>query len=188
MIPDAVAAVDPECDRAAVAGICAFLSEAYREAAGRVDETGYRRWAPCLVHGDWHPGNLLYQQRVVVSVLDFDSGRLENRMADVANAALQFSMKMGKVESPEDWPDGLSIRLMKGLLIGYNQAAPRPITPEERRALPWLMIEALILESVLPIARVGLFGQINGLTFLQMVERKIRWIKPHVEKIVSLTE
>ena len=187
-IPETVAAVDPECDQKALADTCAFLGAAYREAAERASAAGYRQWPPCILHGDWHPGNLIYRDKVVVSVLDFDSARLEPRMADLANAALQFSMKMGNAESPQTWPDGLSTRLVKNLLRGYNQAAPRPVTFEERRALPWLMIEALILESVAPIAAAGLFGQINGLTFLQMVERKVRWIGPKAEKIISLSE
>lgn len=183
MVPSALETSTPDADPLKAQATCAFLAEAYQRAAAKVDDAGFRSWPPCLLHGDWHPGNLLYRERVVVSVLDFDSARQETRMADVANAALQFSMKMSKAESPEEWPEGLDLNLIGYLLRGYNQAAGRPIQPEERKALPWLMIEALILESVVPIAATGMFGGINGLTFLQMVESKVRWIVPKADEI-----
>jgi hypothetical protein len=50
---------------------------------------------------------------------------------------------------------------------------------DEYGALPWLMIEALVVESVIPIAATGRFGPIEGTTFLQAVLRKVRWIAEH---------
>ena len=176
-IPETVAAVDPECDQKALADTCAFLGAAYREASERAGAAGYRQWPPCILHGDWHPGNLIYRDKVVISVLDFDSARMEPRMADVANAALQFSMKMTKPDAPESWPERLDVRRIRALLKGYDLAASKPVSADERQTLPWLIIEALILESVLPIAATGRFARLSGSSFLKMVERKVRCLQ-----------
>jgi len=51
--------------------------------------------------------------------------------------------------------------------------------------IPWLMIEALVAESALPIAATGSFGRIEGYGFLQMIERKVRWVRQHVTQLVQ---
>jgi Ser/Thr protein kinase RdoA (MazF antagonist) len=162
-----------------------YLSQAYRGAAQRVVELGYAHWAPCILHGDWHPGNLLYRDQSVVAVLDFDSARIETRMADVANGALQFAIRMGSPDDVRDWPDDLDIERIRRFVAGYQAACGQRLGPDERAALPWLMIEALILESIMPIAGAGAFANIDGLTFLQMVERKVRWITPAATTITT---
>jgi Ser/Thr protein kinase RdoA (MazF antagonist) len=150
-----------------------------------VTDAGYADWEQVLVHGDWHPGNLLYRDGAIVAVLDFDSARLEPRLSDVANAALQFSMQMQRPEDPASWPDGFDARRIRSLLRGYDQARAAAVTPEERQALPWLMVEALIVESVIPIAATGTFARVSGAAFLQMVERKVRWLRPRQRKLVD---
>jgi len=184
-IPRAVRLVEPGIDLPAIKETCTFLHQAYRRSARRVNEAGYDHWAPCLLHGDWHPGNLLFRQGEVVSVIDFDSARLETRVADVANAALQFSMEMDGGKPPEEWAASLNTELLRGLLTGYDQAAAHPLGPDERAGIPWLMIEALILESVVPIAKTGMFGRLKGSCFLQMVEKKVRWILIHSETTLA---
>ena len=187
-IPDAVLAREPQADRKALFRAVEVLGNVYARAVGSVNETGFRSWPKGIIHGDWHPGNLLYGGRKVVAVLDFDSARLEPRVADVANAALQFSMKMVASDNLDQWPEGLDVDRIRGLVRGYDRAAPRPLTAGELRAVPWLMIEALIVESVLPIAATGSFGRISGSGFLQVVERKVHWIAPRSAQLVRFLE
>ncbi|MHC4948270.1 MAG: phosphotransferase enzyme family protein [Planctomycetota bacterium] len=182
-IPDAVAAVEPGIDGHALEMTCASLAETYREAVARVEQVGYRDWRPCLLHGDWHPGNLLFREGEVVAVLDFDSARMEPRLIDVANGALQFSMRMSRAEQPLAWPPGMDAHRIRALVAGYDQASGAPLDPDERRALPWLMAEALIVESVIPIAATGSFARISGSEFLEMVRRKIEWLRPRAQKL-----
>jgi len=59
----------------------------------------------------------------------------------------------------------------------YDQVGGCVLTRAEIRALPWLMIEALIAEAVILIATTGLFAQMNGFGFLEMIERKVRWLQ-----------
>ncbi len=54
--------------------------------------------------------------------------------------------------------------------------------------MPYLMCEAMIAEAVLPIAATGSFGRMQGFPFLQMIERKVRWVLGHVEQLASVLQ
>ena len=186
LIASAVHAVEPHADRHAVDQTADYLRRAYRDAAQRADNLGFRGWSKRVVHGDWHPGNLLFKEREIIGVLDFDSSRMEPAAVDVANAALQFSMQMTNPDQPATWPDGLDHRMIRCILRGYDDAAQRPLSAEERQSVPWLMIEALIIESIVPIAATGSFARIAGSAFLQMIERKVKWIRPRALKLAAI--
>ena len=184
-IPDAVGVLEPLEDRATLARTCAFLNKTYNDAAKRASKCGYASWPKTIIHGDWHPGNLLFNESTIAAVLDFDSARLEPRMADIANAVLQFSMRMAWPDDPDNWPPGLDVERVRALVCGYHDTAGGRLTDEELTALPWLVVEALIMESVVPIAVTGSFGRIRASAFLRMVDREIRWIVPRAAKLVS---
>jgi hypothetical protein len=48
------------------------------------------------------------------------------------------------------------------------------------------MVEALIAEAVFPIAASGSFGRMDGLPFLQLVQRKIYWMQRNADRLVQL--
>lgn len=184
----AIRRVEPDADRDALRELTAFLGDAYDDAADRVDELGYGDWAKSLLHGDWHPGNLMYRGGNVVGVLDFDSARLEPRMSDVANGALQFSIRMSEADRPLGWPPGFDIRRIEVFLREYDSTSGERLTARERRSLPWLITEALIVESVVPIAATGRFSHVRGSHFLGMVRDKIQWLRPRAAKLVRYLE
>ncbi|MCP3904007.1 MAG: phosphotransferase [Planctomycetes bacterium] len=184
-IPEVVGARNPAVSHEAIASICSHLGEAYHHAAERAEAAGLGTWPQRAIHGDWHPGNLLFLDGRVVGVIDFDSARMAPRLIDVANGALQFSMIMNDPDEPDRWPDGLDVKRMRALLAGYDHESDAAITPGEREALPWLILEALILESVIPIADTGRFARLDGAAFLRMTERKVRWLKPRTAKLVE---
>ena len=62
------------------------------------------------------------------------------------------------------------------------------VSQGEIQSIPWLMIEALIAEAVFPIAATGSFVRIDGLAFLQMVQRKVYWMQRNAEKLAQLAE
>lgn len=70
----------------------------------------------------------------------------------------------------------------------YDQVGGCVLTRAEIRALPWLMIEALIAEAVILIAVTGSFAQMNGFGFLEMIERKVRWLQKHPQLTQILEE
>lgn len=160
-----------------------FLHETYKYAAQRVEAEGLDQWPRQIVHADWHPGNMLFRDNRVVAVIDYDAARLLQRVIDVANGALQFSI-VGGEDDVSKWPDYIDESRFKRFIRGYDEVML--LSQAEIRAIPWLMIEALIAEAVFPIAANGTFGRHDGKAFLQMVQRKVIWFRRTAEKLVEL--
>ncbi len=87
-LPKIVCDIEPDVDVTALEETCQLLRAAYRNATDTVRNIGLDPASRLVIHGDWHPGNLLYRDSAIVAVLDFDSARIEPRIIDVANAAL----------------------------------------------------------------------------------------------------
>lgn len=149
------------------------LRSIYDASSSHVNELGFDSWPEQVVHGDWHPGNMLFSARRIVAVLDFDSVKLARGVTDLANAMLQFSIVAGR-PNPADWPDYLDQARLVQVFSGYQQVRA---LPEARiNALLDLMIETMVAEAVLPIAATGFFGNLSGLDFLKVIRRKCDWI------------
>jgi len=163
--------------------ILSFLHQTYLDAAAQVESARISTWPRQYVHADWHPGNMLFRDNRVVAVIDYDSARLLPRILDIANGALQFSM-IAPDDRPQNWPDYVDESRFKRFIRGYDQL--RLLSDAEIHVMPGLMIQALIAESVLPIAISGSFGRIDGLPFLQMVQRKALWLTQSGQKLIDL--
>ncbi|HEY7086489.1 MAG TPA: phosphotransferase [Tepidisphaeraceae bacterium] len=162
-----------------------FLLRSYDHAAEAVEGLGMENWPRQIVHADWHPGNMLYRENHVVAVIDYDSARQLPRIVDIANGVLQFSI-IGGDEDVNKWPDYIDESRFKRFLRGYDEVML--LSQAELRALPWLMVEALIAEAVFPIAATGNFGKLEGLAFLQMVQRKVVWMQRCADRMIEIAE
>jgi homoserine kinase type II len=181
-IPTTLAGQLPEDE---LVSILTFLMESYRYSADMVEGLGMEGWPRQIVHADWHPGNMLFRENHVVAVIDYDAARLLPRIIDIANGALQFSI-IGGDEDVSKWPEYLDETRFKRFLRGYDEVML--LSQAEIRAIPWLMAEALIAEAVFPIAATGNFGRLEGLKFLQMVQRKVYWLTHNAQKLIELAE
>jgi homoserine kinase type II len=181
-IPTTLAGVAGDVDLAAILN---FLLESYRYSADMVEQMGLETWPRQIVHADWHPGNMLFRDNHVVAVIDYDAARLLPRIIDIANGALQFSI-IGGDEDVSRWPDYIDETRFKRFLRGYDEVML--LSQAEIRTIPFLMAEALIAEAVFPIAATGNFGRLEGLKFLQMVQRKVYWLTHHADKLIELAE
>ncbi len=157
----------------------------YNTSSTRVNELGFDSWAQQVVHGDWHPGNMLFSNHKLVAVLDFDSTKFAPPVIDLANGILQFSI-VGDRPNPADWPDYLDQAKFVQFLNGYREI----IEAEKNKldSLIDLMIETMIAEAVLPVATVGFFGHLDGLEFLKMILRKAEWLDKNRSKLKKATE
>jgi Ser/Thr protein kinase RdoA (MazF antagonist) len=162
-----------------------FLHSTYRKSADKVQSLGLDGWPKQIVHADWHPGNMLFRENHVVAVIDYDSARLLPRIIDIANGSLQFSI-IGGDDDVSKWPDYLDEARFKRFLRGYDEVML--LSQAEIRTIPYLMIEALIAEAVFPVAATGSFGKVEGMPFLQMVQRKIHWLQKSYDRLVELAE
>jgi homoserine kinase type II len=163
------------------------LKKMYQEATNKSEEEGLKDWPIQIIHTDWHPGNMLFRGPRVVAVIDYDTSRLLQRIIDVANGALQFSI-LGGNDDPRTWPDHLDQTRFKRFLMGYDSVPGCMLSRVELRAVPWLMIEALIAEAAIPIGLTGMFSRIEGYEFLMMVVRKCEWMKENAEELSKVLE
>lgn len=149
------------------------LMRLYERASVQVNSLGYDSWKPLIVHGDWHPGNMLFADDKVAAILDFDSIKIAPAVTDLANGMLQFSIVAGR-PNPADWLDYLDTDRLVQFVDGYRDIRPLKVCKQE--ALIDLMIETMIAEAVLPVATTGFFGHMQGEGFLKMIRRKAKWI------------
>jgi len=149
------------------------LTSMYNDASVRVNQLGFDDWPLIVIHGDWHPGNMLFADNRINAVLDFDSVRWAPAVTDLSNGMLQFSI-VGDRPNPADWPDYLDQAKLVQFLKGYREVAE--IEQHQLDSLLDLMVETMIAEAVLPIAATGFFGHLSGLDFLSMIRRKANWI------------
>ena len=159
----------------------------YESAARRVAELGYDHWPRQVVHGDWHPGNVVFRAGEVSAALDYDAAHVDARSADVASGALQFSLRRGG-DNLDEWPTEPEERRLSWFLAGYDSVEGCRLSESELRAAPRLMIESLIAETAGPIAETGSFGRHEGAPFLRMIERKTAWLSEHADRVRASLE
>lgn len=164
-----------------------FLRDSYEDAIKLVEDAGLKHWPKQIVHSDWHPGNMLFRGKRVVAVIDYDAARIHQRIIDAANGALQLSI-LGGGDDPTTWPDYIDESRFKRFLRGYDSVPGNVLSRAELRVIPHLMTQALIAESVIPIANTGKFSRLDGALFLQMVERKVVWLQDHADALVAAAE
>jgi Ser/Thr protein kinase RdoA (MazF antagonist) len=158
------------------------LTTLYNESSASVNECGFDSWVQQVVHGDWHPGNMLFNKDKLAAVLDFDSVRIAPPLTDLANGMLQFSIIGGR-PNPADWPDYFDQDKLLQFLSGYREVIK--LNNEKLDALIDLMIETMIAEAVLPIVATGFFGHLSGEGFLKMILRKSNWLNKNHNKLAK---
>lgn len=161
------------------------LATRYERARTRADELGFASWPRQVIHADWHPGNLVYRDREVIAVLDFDTARFVPRAIDVANGALQFSATRTGLD-PLAWPVDLDRERLSAFLHAYDRVEGCVLSKAELRALPWLMIEGLIAEATVPVLTTGRFGVLPAREILPLVTRRAEWIESHADEIAGV--
>jgi homoserine kinase type II len=158
------------------------LMTLYNASSIRVSELGFDSWPEQIVHGDWHPGNMLFSNHQLTAVLDFDSVKIASTVTDLANGMLQFSI-VGNRPNPADWPDYLDQAKLVQFLNGYRKVIE--LDKNQLNSLLDLMIETMIAESILPVAATGFFGNLSGLDFLRMIQRKTEWLDNNRDTLIQ---
>jgi len=183
--PDVAPAIDRIIDRIDdVEEVCRLVHGTFDAAGMKVNDLGWTRLARTIVHGDWHPGNVLFDHDEVAALLDFDSTRPEPRVSEFANGALQFAMRFG-IGSEEPLPESMNLQALAAMQRGYDAGTFEPLENVEREMIPWLMIEALVVEGVVPIAMRGRFGNVPGKAFMEHLHRTISWIDSNHQEIIN---
>ena len=154
------------------------LRAAYKDAAEKVNDLGISSWETQIVHSDWHPGNMIFDRGHVVAVIDFDAARIRQRVLDISNGCLQFSMIAGGRDLTT-WEAKADVLRAKRFLRGYDEQ--NVVTHAELNSVPLLMLEALIAQAVSPIVRTGTFAGLDGFGFLKVMLKKVVWLQENRE-------
>jgi Ser/Thr protein kinase RdoA (MazF antagonist) len=174
-VPQAVCRADPTAEVGTVGTIVAALGDHYQRASSMVEDRGIGTMDSQVVHGDFHPGNLLFDRLRLAAVIDFDAARLEPAVMDFANGLLQFAARSGPGAAIDQWPCAFHEARFMAFAQGYVRFGDRAV----RRAaelVPPLMMEACIAETAISIAKDGRFGTLRALPVLTLVRRRCDWI------------
>ena len=160
-----------------------LLDRLLLDLADELNENVYGILPECVIHGDVHTGNLLFHDRRVAGVFDFDWANRQERLRDVGDAVLFFAGIGDEARDTSDiWAltekPILAGELTNEILKGYTRECP--ITDEELRALPavmtarWLQARIRGMRKVAPDRRFDFLDrgdllatveEIRGVTF-----------------------
>lgn len=177
LVVEAARRADPDTDPAALRATADRLIARAERAFACAEEAGLASSPAMAVHGDLHPGNALFESGSLRAILDFDAARIDRRACEVANALLHHGNDPIAGIDPGAWRVELDAGRMQAYLQGTEAALGTSLLDAELRAIPWLMIEACTLESVVPVAKSGRFARLRADAFLGYVDRKTAWIE-----------
>ena len=174
---------DPDTDPAALGRTVDALLARAAGAHRRAEDAGIGDSPRCCIHGDVHPGNVLFADGRLRAILDFDSARIDHRACEAANAMVHFASEPIAGLPQAQWRAELDLQRALAVAAGIRHGLGDALSSRERRALPWLMIESCTLESLVPVFRSGRFAHLRADAFLGFMDRKTAWIERHADAV-----
>jgi Ser/Thr protein kinase RdoA (MazF antagonist) len=163
----------------------AYLLDVVAEVARALPDNLYWSLPATIVHGDYHPGNLLFVGDEVAGVFDFDWVSHQPRMTDITDGLMFFA---GVRALPVDVSDIRSVtqafrfdwQRMGRFMRGYLRVSD--LEPDELAALPdfirarWLYARVDAMQRKLPDAEKLDF-------LLEGVLRPLQWVEQEAGKL-----
>lgn len=165
-------------------------SEMYCRAWDQLEAARLSDWPVQIVHGDWHRGNVLFDEHgAVIAMLDFDEARLAPAIAEVADGAVQFATRTSHGKA-SDWPAETDPDRLSAFIRGYREARRRrgllarrwtPTKPQSQAAA-WFMAQSLLAQA----AHLMIASDHADAGVLLMVTQKARWLIEREDWITDL--
>lgn len=131
-----------------------------------------------ILHGDWHPKNLrMHADGRVAGILDFDAVRVDAVAHELANGVLQVSLRRPKDLAPCQWPSGLHFKAGQRFTSAWRSRIGKAPPDGTWSLLPWLMIETIAVETLLPVAIWGEVPGINVHDWIKVGVETAEWIR-----------
>jgi Ser/Thr protein kinase RdoA (MazF antagonist) len=156
------------------------FADRYEQAAARVRPI-WPEIPRSLLHGDFHPGNLLFEGDSVVAVLDWEAVREDASLAEFASAAFHFSLPSGLLAENAPPPEGLRLDLLAAFAAGFG-GVPAGLGP----ATVELTMEAAIAEAGFLLAGVSDGGRFERI--LSAIEAMLDSLESEAASIVRSIE
>lgn len=168
-----------DCNGDLFAATLGFLRGMYRRAGEEAETLGLSRWPLQLIHGDWQPEILAFQPgHDCRAVLDLDTLRLGQRALDLGAGAQRFA-------STRAAGVGLDIANYHAFFTGYDGVQGNEASVAEVKAVPWLMIEHLIAETVMALASKGRQSGVRGDKAAETLRARVEWIRGHHDALIE---
>jgi Ser/Thr protein kinase RdoA (MazF antagonist) len=146
---------------------------------------------PGIVHGDWHPGNMIFHGQEIVAICDFDNTRVGSRSREVAQAMIHCSLRTptkGQTAQTCD-PDPDKTALI-AFWKGYSHRSESQSSPRcSPRTCAGLMASVMIDEALAsqPSNSAG-DGRAQYESMLIAASRKAIWIDQHQSELIDALE
>lgn len=133
-----------------------------------------------LVHGDWHPGNMIFRADTLVAVCDFDNTRVGSRDRERAQALVHASLV-----APQPGQTGGTVpaspdRARLGAFwSGFKHAGGNA----NARTIAGLMPAVMIDEA---LASLGDSPSDQGAGLLLAIDRKAGWLDQNQQQLIDL--
>lgn len=135
---------------------------------------------PAIVHGDWHPGNMIYRDDTLVAICDFDNTRLGSRERELAQALVHASLIAPTPgQTAAQTPPQPSRARLEAFWNGFRTRGGEA----NARTIAGLMPAVMIDEA---LASVGASMNEQHLPLLTSVWRKASWLDEHLQQIIDL--
>ncbi|MBL4591976.1 MAG: phosphotransferase, partial [Phycisphaerales bacterium] len=125
-----------------------------------------------IVHGDWHPGNLIFQGDDVVAVCDFDNTRVGSRSREIAQALVHFSIRQGANIEPD-------LDLLGAFFDGYQSRKNNSVKPRVIAS----MMPAVLLDEALASVPAGNLGRHSQM--LSALLARVVWMQDHHDELTK---
>jgi len=118
-----------------------LILKAIEDTQKTLSTEAYHQLPKLAIHGDFHPGNLKFQENEIVGLFDFDWSKIDKRAFDVALALFYFCTSWGR----DGYQDGEFLISRAGAFLKAYQQTQRervgamPLSLEEIRFLPRLI-------------------------------------------------
>jgi len=125
-----------------------------------------------IVHGDWHPGNMIFDGSEIVAICDFDNCRIGSRDRELAQALVYLSMKR---PTNDTVPSEASMEHLLAVWDGYLQKSDATPNP--------LLISALMPAVLLDEALAGGSASTRTTAIVDAAIQKAQWLDEHAPEI-----
>lgn len=140
-----------------------------------------------LVHGDWHPGNMIFRQKEIVAICDFDNTRFGSRAREIAQAMIHCSIKLPQPGQPaiECAPEP-DLPALGAFWSGLNREHSRAYSS---RMIAGLMPAVMVDAALAMLSPVGHESDLeHAKSMLIAVNRKTRWLDEHQGELIQMLD
>lgn len=148
------------------------------ETSGAISEPDCQLMPRMVIHGDYHAGNLKFENDRVTGLFDFDWSRVDARCLDVALAIVYFCTEWEGEQDGNLQPDRLSAFLWSYQTALRQDCVGPSLTETELKYLPHMirLADALVLEWVINAPSLTRLDRQSRISELRHLTRLVTWL------------